>query len=111
MNSEIKELWDSWLKMYIDRLNHEVSDIEGNQSELQNLDEQRKKVMNQTNPRYVLRNYLAEDAIQKAEAGDMTEAKQLLDALQDPYSERPQFDHYTAKPSRSACKLRMSCSS
>lgn len=111
MENETKELWDSWLKLYIERLNHEVSHIEENQDELAKLDQQRKNVMNENNPRYVLRNYLAEEAIKKAEAGDFNEAKQLLAALEDPYSDRPEFDHYTQKPQKSACKLRVSCSS
>lgn len=111
MASEVKEHWDSWLKMYIGRLNHEVAHLGDNQNELAKLDQERKSLMDGNNPCYVLRNCLAEEAIQKAEAGDYSEVKHLLKALEDPFTERPEFDRYTVKPTKGACKLRVSCSS
>jgi len=88
-----------------------VSHIEGNEKELHELDKKRKSTMNESNPRYVLRNYLAEEAIQKAEVGDFSEVKQLLAALERPFEENSSFDHYTRRPTKSACHLRVSCSS
>ena len=111
MENEIKESWNSWLKLYIERLNYEVQNVKDNKDELIKLDLRRKQVMNENNPCYVLRNYLAEEAIKKAENGDFSEARKLLSALENPYSERIEFENYTRKPSKSACKLRVSCSS
>src|ERR1700733_2395471 len=112
LNDETKQLWNSWLKIYIERLNHEVAHIkDANQEELGELNEKRKSTMNENNPCYILRNYLAEEAIKKAEQGDFSEAKQLLAALENPFSERAEFEPYTRKPPKSACKLRVSCSS
>src|SRR5699024_11145909 len=105
MDSEVKEHWDSWLKKYIGRLNHEVAHLKGNEEDLVKLDRERRKLMNASNPCYVLRNYLAEEAIKKAEAGDYNEVQILLTALQDPFTERPEFEHYTVKPSKAARKL------
>ena len=45
--------------------------------------------MNKTNPKYVLRNYLAQMAIDKAEAGDPSLVKKLLNLLKNPYDEQP----------------------
>ena len=45
--------------------------------------------MNRTNPKFVLRNHLAEVAIQKAQAGDFAEVDRLLKVLQQPFDESP----------------------
>ncbi len=45
--------------------------------------------MNRVNPKYVLRNYLAETAIRRAQAHDFSEIDRLLAVLQHPYDEQP----------------------
>ena len=77
--------------------------------------EQRKTRMNKTNPKYVLRNYMAQQAIDKATAGDFNEVQQLLQLLRDPYSEQPEYEHYFAKRpewarTKAGCSM-LSCSS
>jgi serine/tyrosine/threonine adenylyltransferase len=51
-------------------------------------DQDRLKAMNQCNPLYVLRNYLAQQAIEKAEEGNFTEVVELLDVMRRPYQEQ-----------------------
>lgn len=48
--------------------------------------------MNRTNPKYVLRNYLAQQAIDSLEAGDASVMTRLMAVLQRPYDEQPQHD-------------------
>jgi len=60
-------------------------------------DSERKQSMDKVNPKYILRNYLAQQAIEKAEAGDFSEIETLLNLVQNPYSEQPEFNQYAAK--------------
>src|SRR5690606_33281550 len=60
--------------------------------------EARARAMDAVNPLYVLRNHLAEQAIQAAKAGDAGEIDILLDLLRDPYTERPGREAYAALP-------------
>ena len=57
----------------------------------------RKAKMNSTNPKYVLRNYLAQQAIEKAENGHYAEIETLLEILKNPYEEQPEYEHYASK--------------
>lgn len=63
------------------------------------------------NPKYVLRNYLAQVAIEKAQQKDFSEINTLLQVLQDPFAEHPEHEHYAALPPDWAYKLEVSCSS
>lgn len=56
--------------------------------------EDRRTRMNRTNPKYVLRNYIAAEAIELAEGGDYTRIEELLDLIRQPYDEQPQYDRY-----------------
>ncbi len=57
----------------------------------------RQEKMNRINPKYVLRNYLAQMAIDKAETGDYVLINDLLELLQHPYDEQPNQENYAAK--------------
>jgi serine/tyrosine/threonine adenylyltransferase len=76
---------------------------------------ERKARMNLTNPKYVLRNYLSQQAIDKATAGDFTEVARLLDVMRKPYDEQPEYESYfTKRPEwarvKAGCSM-LSCSS
>jgi uncharacterized protein YdiU (UPF0061 family) len=92
--------FDAWAERYRARLRAEASD-----------DTARALAMNQTNPKYVLRNYLAQVAIEKAQNKDFSEVERLLAVLQRPYDEQPEHEQYAALPPDWASHLEVSCSS
>ncbi len=67
--------------------------------------------MLRTNPKYVLRNHLAEIAIQRAREGDYAEIDRLLHILHSPYDEHPEHEDCAGFPPDWAGQLEISCSS
>jgi uncharacterized protein YdiU (UPF0061 family) len=95
-----RDRFDEWAVRYRDRLQSERS-----------RDEERQDAMNRANPKYVLRNYLAQNAIERAQQKDFTEVDRLLTLLQHPYTEQPGMDAYAAPPPNWGKHLSVSCSS
>lgn len=71
----------------------------------------RERAMNRANPLYVLRNHLAQQAIDAAKQGDASEIERLLAILHDPYTEQPGYETYAALPPDWSQTLSVSCSS
>ena len=69
------------------------------------------QAMLRTNPKFVLRNHLAETAIRQAQAGDFAEIDRLLHLLHSPFDEHPGMDAWADFPPDWAAQLEISCSS
>jgi uncharacterized protein YdiU (UPF0061 family) len=74
-------------------------------------DAPRQAAMRAANPKYVLRNWVAEQAIRAARAGDTGEVARVLACLRRPFDEQPEFAAYAAPPPDWAQGLEVSCSS
>lgn len=71
----------------------------------------RQAAMNRANPLYVLRNHLAQQAIEAAQQGDASGIDRLMDLLQDPFTERPDCAQYARPPAPDIPVVAVSCSS
>jgi uncharacterized protein YdiU (UPF0061 family) len=67
--------------------------------------------MLRTNPKFVLRNHLGEQAIQAAKLKDFSRVDTLLLLLESPFDEHPGFDEYANFPPDWASSIEISCSS
>ena len=76
-----RQSFDDWSINYKRRLLKENS-----------IDSERKIRMDQVNPKYILRNYLLQNAIDKAKKDDFSEVERLKLILRNPYSEQPEFE-------------------
>jgi uncharacterized protein YdiU (UPF0061 family) len=92
--------FDDWIQLYQKRLAKESSDAVA-----------RKQRMNQVNPKYILRTYLAQNAIQKANQKDYSEVNKLLKILQHPFDEQPEHEEYAQLPPDWSKLICLSCSS
>ncbi|WP_045479081.1 protein adenylyltransferase SelO [Vibrio owensii] len=96
----------AWVDLYLARCELEVDD-HGECVSAQT----RCEKMRRTNPKYILRNYLAQLAIDKAEEGDFSEVNRLAELLKRPYDEQREFDDYAKLPPEWGKKMEISCSS
>ena len=78
--------------------------------ELESSDERNRKML-RTNPKYVLKNYILQEAIESAENGDSSLVNELLQLAQNPFDEHPEFERYAKATPSSYQNLKLSCSS
>jgi uncharacterized protein YdiU (UPF0061 family) len=76
----------AWLPRYLRRLRQETTSPEDIRA-----------LMLSANPKYVLRNYLAQNAIEAAEKGDLTYLNTLMEVLKNPYGEQPEHEEFAVK--------------
>jgi uncharacterized protein YdiU (UPF0061 family) len=115
------EIWSKWLDRYKHRLQYDLEyfvNLPGTELNINRTDEWKNfriKIMNTTNPKYVLRNWMAQEAIDAAEKNDYHVVNNLLKLLQDPYklheSENNDNIRYTKPASQQTAKIQVSCSS
>lgn len=95
-----REAFDAWAARYRARLAMEPMPAA-----------QRAQRMRRVNPKYILRNHLAEQAIRSARQGDFSEVERLRGILSRPYDEQPAHEAYAGHPPEWAASLEISCSS
>ena len=90
----------SWIKSYQERHNKESIPIA-------------KKIllMNANNPKYILRNYMAQEVIEAAESSDFSVLETLIEVITSPYNEQDQYKHFANRSPDWAKNLEISCSS
>jgi uncharacterized protein YdiU (UPF0061 family) len=89
-----------WLKAYDARLRKETRSTG-----------ERREAMLRTNPKYVLKNYMLQEAIAQADSGDATGIERLLRLARDPYGEHPECERYAAPTPPDHKNIQLSCSS
>jgi serine/tyrosine/threonine adenylyltransferase len=95
------ERWAGWAERYRERLSAEQSDRRA-----------RRARMDLVNPKFILRNYLAEQAIRRAEDHrDYSEIDTLRALLAQPFAEQPEMERYADPPPDWGRGLALSCSS
>ena len=86
VKGDILKKWKLWFTEYVDRLQKEnISD------------RQRAEKMNDVNPKYVLRNYMAQLAIDAADKGDYSLLDEFFQLLKNPYQEQKQAEKWFVK--------------
>ncbi|MFT5755573.1 MAG: hypothetical protein ACI9LM_000284 [Alteromonadaceae bacterium] len=104
LDDDYQQSLTSWMTIYLKRLTKQTTD-----------DNLRSSAMNKVNPKYVLRNYLAQQAITAAEQGDFSEIHRLQKIMLTPYDEQIEFEQYAEKRpewarNQAGCSM-LSCSS
>lgn len=95
-----REGFTRWYRDYRSRLDVDKTPLDS-----------RRRQMLATNPKFILRNYLAQQAIENAQEGDFSEVGNLHALLQKPFDEQPGLTDYAAEPPDWARHIDLSCSS
>ncbi len=97
---ELQEPLYEWLDHYEARLAKEGSNTE-----------ERHKQMLATNPKYVLKNYMLQYAIDKANRGNYSGVEELLTLARAPFDEHPEMESFAGASPKNVKNLKLSCSS
>ena len=104
LTEELKEKWNLWFTVYAERLEKEALSAD-----------ERIEKMQKINPKYVLRNYMAQIAIDASDKGNYSVLNELFTMLLKPYEEQPEYTKWYAKRpewarNKVGCSM-LSCSS
>lgn len=104
LTNDLQVKWEHWFTQYADRLKLETMSSND-----------RTEYMNSNNPKYLLRNYMAQLAIDKADDGDYSLIEELYQLLKNPYSEQKESEKWFSKRpewarNKVGCSM-LSCSS
>jgi uncharacterized protein YdiU (UPF0061 family) len=91
---------EDWLNLYDERLEKESLSVE-----------ERQKEMLKTNPKYVLKNYMLDEAIALAKGGNFSRVEELLFLAQHPFEELPEFERFAKETPEVYKNVTLSCSS
>ncbi len=97
-----RESFNAWALLYSELLAHESIGLEA---------DSRVNLMFKSNPKYVLRNHLGEEAIRAAKLKDYSKLHTLLEVLQAPFDEHPTNEALAGFPPDWASGIEISCSS
>ncbi|KAL8616312.1 hypothetical protein ACOMHN_056255 [Nucella lapillus] len=99
---ESHEWFSGWVEMYITRLRSEGQ-----------TDRKRRQIMMRSNPRYILRNWVAQLAVESVEKKDFSVVSKLLTILKSPFSYQQEAEDMglSGPPPHWASSLKVSCSS
>jgi len=95
-----RDKFDTWARRYRERLAYESLPAA-----------ERATRMDRVNPKFVLRNHLAQAAIERAQQGDFGEVERLLKVLERPFDEQPEHEADAGFPPAGADQIEVSCSS
>lgn len=73
--------------------------------------EERFEIMKKINPKYIIKNYMLQEAIEKAHEGDYSLVDDLLKIAQNPFDEHPKFERFVNPIPMKFANIRLSCSS
>ena len=91
---------NDWLDSYDERLKENSLSTE-----------ERHALMQKNNPKYVLKNYILQEAIEAAQKGDFSVVDDLFKIAQDPYAEHPEFERWAGPTPDEFKNKKLSCSS
>ncbi len=86
LKGTVLDAWKKWFELYLQRLQKE-----------EQTDEERRGNMNKANPKYVLRNYMSQLAIDAADKGDFSIVEELYSLLKAPYAEQKEAEKWFVK--------------
>jgi uncharacterized protein YdiU (UPF0061 family) len=90
----------NWLELYDARLTKETR-----------TQQERQKMMLKTNPKYVLKNYMLQEAIDLVQKGEFSMVETLLHIAAHPFDELPEFEHFSNETPEEHKNICLSCSS